>query len=828
MQKLQGFTEAGNTTLTITGAAGTIARKVQGSFPGCIVGVYFTGIAGIQSGTYTSGGTITGSAGQTVGLTFTGGGGAGATATCVLTGANTIAAGTALTITNPGYGYTSAPTAAVLTSGTATATGNAVVATVIGNVLASIYGDDILTPKANPFTSAADGTWFAYVTDGHYDVRFSGGGIATPFTVGDLMAFAEDNLWVNVKASPYNATGNGTTDDTVSLQRALTAASPGSIIVMPPGTYGVRQAAATYALTPGNNLTIRGTAGLTTIKLLSATTDCCILGKNTEVDNLILEDIIFDGNSTIAAVETSGLWFGDIRKITIRNCKFINFTRDGATLGLNFSKAPGNSSDVTVTECWFESITWNGVRTYLNTRQYICRNQFIGFIHSPIDTNPQNILTNTSTIINHNYIENSTSWVVPYSSISLMGDYVECVGNTIINGGEIVVHQASGFSGHTLRTYKVLNNTIIDSATQGILVNQDINTDILVSGNTIRGAGASSILVFNGSPLGTTLVPTIITKNTIDDTSTDTTYLWADRPSAIDLEYANNVLVEGNYVTTPRWAGIAIFGYARNITVRSNEVYGHQGIAPTDSVYRYGAGIIVCNNAPYSVTIINNIVIDGNTVYNFLTSLTTPTTQYSYAAGISVSNEDTAIIGPPAPILDHVTVRNNTVIKGKGMGIQVRDAKFVTVEGNTVFAVFTDTPIYIDSDSESSDSNKIDPTFRSSAPANGSHRIGEAYHSAAPTPSGYIGWVCTASGTFGTLAGVTGGISISTSTLTVNSATDLKVGQFITIVGVTGTKEIIGIAGTTITLNSDSDATVVAAAVAFAVPVFKGYGAIAP
>jgi hypothetical protein len=40
MQKLQGFTESGNTTLSITGAAGTITQKVQGSFPGCIVGVY--------------------------------------------------------------------------------------------------------------------------------------------------------------------------------------------------------------------------------------------------------------------------------------------------------------------------------------------------------------------------------------------------------------------------------------------------------------------------------------------------------------------------------------------------------------------------------------------------------------------------------------------------------------------------------------------------------------------------------------------------------------------------------------------------------------------
>lgn len=43
MEKVQGFAEKGNTTLTITGAAGTISRKVQGSFPGVTVTVYVAG-----------------------------------------------------------------------------------------------------------------------------------------------------------------------------------------------------------------------------------------------------------------------------------------------------------------------------------------------------------------------------------------------------------------------------------------------------------------------------------------------------------------------------------------------------------------------------------------------------------------------------------------------------------------------------------------------------------------------------------------------------------------------------------------------------------------
>src|SRR5512135_1249052 len=58
--------------------------------------------------------------------------------------------------------------------------------------LASIYSDDIGTPKANPFTAASDGQWFFYADNGHYDAQFSNGGIPTPFTLGDINLFDYD------------------------------------------------------------------------------------------------------------------------------------------------------------------------------------------------------------------------------------------------------------------------------------------------------------------------------------------------------------------------------------------------------------------------------------------------------------------------------------------------------------------------------------------------------------------------------------------------------------------------------------------------------------
>jgi hypothetical protein len=87
---------------------------------------------GVETGTYTSGITATGTAGQTCNLT-TFNGGSGTTATVALTGTNTIASGTALNMVTGGTGYSSAPTSATATSGTATCSGRVTVSTTINS-----------------------------------------------------------------------------------------------------------------------------------------------------------------------------------------------------------------------------------------------------------------------------------------------------------------------------------------------------------------------------------------------------------------------------------------------------------------------------------------------------------------------------------------------------------------------------------------------------------------------------------------------------------------------------------------------------------------------
>jgi hypothetical protein len=83
----------------------------------------------INSGTYSSGGTISGSTGQTCFWYDSSGGAYG---TIALTGTNTISSGTGLRVIYGGSGYTSALTSVSLYSVTATCSGAATVATTIG------------------------------------------------------------------------------------------------------------------------------------------------------------------------------------------------------------------------------------------------------------------------------------------------------------------------------------------------------------------------------------------------------------------------------------------------------------------------------------------------------------------------------------------------------------------------------------------------------------------------------------------------------------------------------------------------------------------------
>lgn len=91
------------------------------------------------------------------------------------------------------------------------------------STLATIFSDDNNTPLANPFAADSSANWFFYVGPGRYSIRFSGTGIATPFTVSDVVVPEVDpSTFVDVNYASLSAavTAIGSTPGTLRITQS--------------------------------------------------------------------------------------------------------------------------------------------------------------------------------------------------------------------------------------------------------------------------------------------------------------------------------------------------------------------------------------------------------------------------------------------------------------------------------------------------------------------------------------------------------------------------------------------------------------------------------
>jgi Bacterial Ig-like domain (group 2) len=194
---------------TITGSKGQTCNLSNFGVGGSS-GIDPTFSPATNSPTYTSGGTINGSPGQTCNLSNFNGV-TGATATVTLTATNTIASGAHLTVTAEGFGATTPPTSATLSNGTASCSGTATVIT----ALIGIGGGSGLSVVGAEATVALTGT-NTIASGTQLTVTASGYGATTPPTTATLTS--------------GTATCSGTANVITALNSAgvFTAESPGA------------------------------------------------------------------------------------------------------------------------------------------------------------------------------------------------------------------------------------------------------------------------------------------------------------------------------------------------------------------------------------------------------------------------------------------------------------------------------------------------------------------------------------------------------------------------------------------------------------------------
>lgn len=178
--------------------------------------------------------------------------------------------------------------------------------------------------------------------------------------------------WFNVK--DYGADGNGTTDDTASIQAAVNAANGvgGGVVYLPAGTYKL-----TSAVTLHNRITLRGDGDFVTNIVQSSTTANGFIGTN--LIYIIIEHLRLTGPGTGSG---SGLQFdGEFDYCILRDMSTTNwgstgiiieqpivsnftrvtsFNNGGAGFYIHGNVSTGAGTSVSLDSCWAHDNISNG------------------------------------------------------------------------------------------------------------------------------------------------------------------------------------------------------------------------------------------------------------------------------------------------------------------------------------------------------------------------------------------------------------------------------------------------------------------------------------
>ena len=185
------------------------------------------------------------------------------------------------------------------------------------------YADNSGTVKPCSFTSSADGSWYVYLDDGRYDVRFSGTGITTPFTLGDFL-LSDSSINTCINAQSLGADNTGATSASAKIQSAInSAATPGARVCIPAGTYKI-----TSTLTISKSIWLDG-----------AFSPSKIVGSYDPLRGTILQSAITDGTPVIKIIgddtRAPGFFEDNGTKITNINIQGNGAEGDGILYSLN-------------------------------------------------------------------------------------------------------------------------------------------------------------------------------------------------------------------------------------------------------------------------------------------------------------------------------------------------------------------------------------------------------------------------------------------------------------------------------------------------------------
>lgn len=500
----------------------------------------------------------------------------------------------------------------------------------------------------------------------------------------------------------FGAKGDGTTDDTAAVQAALTAATVGSTVTLPTGTYAISSTLTiakrlnlvgpgtlveSTILAPMLDIVAAGTGSLVTgLRFTGIETSGTFPGDTTALDRAAIrvvaaDDVRVDGVSITA--KSCGVRFvSSSNRGTVQNSQFLGFIT-GALAGSNNASAfsysggvDGRILNVTARNCGSGALVQMG-----GTRITIAGLHAVGLWDNGVYISSGDRCVVTGCTIDSVQAATGSGIKTRGSGHVVSGNTINVSAVGISLTGNGVTPDAEGANGYGTIA---IGNTIDTTSLIGVLIGiQDglYPRDFIVSRNVLRnntGTTTNAPIILSGNGH--------VVSGNIIDTFASTYAIMASGGAGTEIQHidiSDNVVKNGG-------AGDGIrLVYVQNSQVRRNNIYSLTG----NSIrLRYTTGVVVGEN------IVGTINWDSS---------------FPSTGGVCRSNDATALIGD----LSDVRVMLST-------GDTNDDS--ITIGGQRHFGI------------------------ASGPPSTGTWLRGDVAWAMEPAAGGVPGWVCTENGTPGT------------------------------------------------------------------------------
>lgn len=521
-----------------------------------------------------------------------------------------------------------------------------------------------------------------------------------------------NDLCLNVKNAPFNAQGDGSTDDSAAIQSAATAlsATGGGALYFPDGTF----IAANISI-PGN---VRVFGHGATLKLKAAASLNFSPYFKLTAPDVVFEGLTFDGNkanqpadgfsdswntganntgkSNRAAIygDNSGTGYA-IANVTVRGCHFKNqWTGSVALRNVSTVNVDGNTFENCNLECVFLYVSGAGRNTGARIVNNVCTN---------IGSGDANVNANAFVTSNYDGVVCANNEVYTCErNLLKMENCTRCS----VTGNMLDTNTKTGFNCLQVQAggseISVVGN-VFRNVQRGIYFETGAITDITIVGNTIDGGNDSTLTPDGIAVISASRV--VIANNTIKNC----------QRHGITFANTSQIVISGNRITPhAAQASLAGQGIFAGHTADASDIViiGNQIDSGFDQGTAGGNGVLTVSCIGFTVT--RCIISD-----NIIGTKTNAATEKALRV-VNGTFVDTVVRGNTTPGLIELAATGVVSFANKA-GRIIPTSSFGQIIGSG-----------------------------SVAPAAGTHFVGEVQLHSAPNSGGFIGWVCTTGGTPGT------------------------------------------------------------------------------